>query len=65
MITELIPGGAEKNRSATKAKRLLATTRPRSLVGKTTRRLAAEELADLVATDAKLKSLEKELAAAV
>jgi transposase len=65
LLTELIPGGAEKNLSATKAKRLLATTRPRSLVGKTTRRLAAEELADLVATDAKLKSLEKELAGAV
>ena len=65
LLTELIPGGAEKNLSATKAKRLLAATRPRSLVGKTTRRLAAEELADLVTTDAKLKSLEKELAAAV
>ena len=65
LLTELIPGGAEKNLSATKAKRLLVTVRPRSLVGKTTRRLAAEELADLVTTDAKLKSLERELAGAV
>jgi transposase len=65
LLTELIPGGAEKNLSATKAKRLLATVKPRSVVGKTTRRLAVEELSDLVATDAKTKSPEKELAAAV
>ncbi len=65
LLTELIPGGAEKNLSATKAKRLLGTVKPRSVVGKTTRRIAVEELADLVATDAKLKALEKELTAAV
>ena len=45
LLTELIAGGADKNLSTTKAKRLLATIRPGSLVGKTTRRLAAEELA--------------------
>jgi len=39
--------------------------KPRSLVGKTTRRMAVEEVADLVATDTKLKTLTKELAAAV
>jgi transposase len=46
LLTELIPGGAGKNLTATKAKRLLATAKPRTLVGKTTRRLAAEELSD-------------------
>jgi transposase len=65
LLTELIPGGAGKDLTATKAKRLLATVRPRSLVGKTTRRVAVEEVADLVATDAKLKTLTKELASAV
>ena len=65
LLTELIPGGAGKDLTATKAKRLLATVKPRSLVGKTTRRMAVEEVADLVATDAKLKTLTKELAAAV
>jgi hypothetical protein len=65
LLTELIPGGAGKDLTATKAKRLLATVKPRSLVGKTTRRMAVEEVADLVATDAKLKALTKELAAAV
>jgi transposase len=65
LLTELIPGGAGKDLTATKAKRLLATVKPRSLVGKTTRRMAVEEVADLVATDAKLKTLTKELAVAV
>jgi transposase len=65
LLTELIPGGAGKDLTATKAKRLLATVKPRSLVGKTTRRMAVEEVADLVATDTKLKTLTKELAAAV
>src|SRR4051794_28455302 len=65
LLTELIPGGAGKDLTSTRAKRLLATVRPRSVVGKTTRRMAVEEVADLVATDAKLKALTKELAGAV
>lgn len=65
LLTELLDGGAGKDLTATKAKRLLATVRPRSVVGKTTRRMAVEEVADLVATDARLKALTKELAAAV
>jgi transposase len=65
LLTELIAGGAGKDLTATKAKRLLAGVKPRSLVGKTTRRMAAEEVADLVATDARLKALTKELKAAV
>ncbi len=50
LLSELIPRGAGKDLTATKAKRLLAAVKPRSLVGKTTRRMAVEELADLVAT---------------
>src|SRR3954449_3799437 len=65
LLTELIPGGAGKDLTATKAKKLLATVKPRSLVGKTTRRMAVEEVADLAAADVKLKMLEKELKAAV
>jgi transposase len=65
LLTELIPGGAGKDLTAATAKRLLAGVKPRSLVGKTTRRMAAEEIADLVATDARLKTLTKELKAAV
>jgi transposase len=65
LLTELVPGGAKRDLSALQAKRLLATVRPRTLVGKTIRRMAAEEIADLVAVDAKLKALKKELRAAV
>jgi transposase len=66
LLTELIPGGANKrDLSALQAKRLLASVKPRTLVGKTIRRMAAEEISDLVAVDAKLKSLKKELRAAV
>jgi transposase len=65
LLTELIPGGAKRDLSALQAKRLLATVKPRSLVGKTMRRMAAEEIADLVAVDTKLKAIKKELRGAV
>ena len=65
LFAELIPGGAPRNLSATTAKALLAGVRPRTLVGRTTRRMAVEELADLVRVDAKLKALNRELTAAV
>ncbi len=44
---------------------MLATVRPRDIAGKTRRRMAAEELADLVAVDRKLKKMKAELKAAV
>ena len=44
LLTELIPGGAKRDLSALQAKRLLATTKPRTLVGKTMRRMATEEI---------------------
>ena len=43
----------------------LASLRPRDLVGKTRRRLAAEQLAELVAVEKKVKALSKELKALV
>ena len=39
--------------------------RPRDVAGKTRRRIAAEEIADLVAVDAKLKRMKAELKTAV
>ena len=44
---------------------MLATVRPRDVAGKTRRRMAVEELADLVAVDAKLKKMKAELKATV
>jgi hypothetical protein len=40
---------------------MLATVRPRDIAGKARRRMAAEELADLVAVDKKLKKIKAEL----
>ena len=65
LLSELIPGQRKKDLSALQAKAMLATVRPRDIAGKTRRRMAAEELADLVAVDAKLKKIEAELKAAV
>src|SRR5215203_1589492 len=47
LLLELLPGGAKKGLSAAQAKALLAKIRPRDLVGKTRRRLAAELVGDL------------------
>ena len=40
---------------------MLASVRPRDLAGKTRRRIAAEELAELVAVEAKMKKITAEL----
>jgi len=65
LLMELIPAGAERNLTATKAKTLLATVRPRSVAGRTRRQLAADLIEDVSALDRKLKDLDKRLKAAV
>ena len=55
----------KKNITTAQAKRILATVRPRDLAGKTRRRLAAEQLAELVAVEKKIKALTRELKAMV
>jgi transposase len=61
LLAELTPGKAKKDITALQAKAILASVRPRDLVGKTRRRLATEQLADLVAIEKRIKSLSKEL----
>ena len=61
LLTELVPGGAPRALSATKAKTLLASIRPRDIAGKTRRRLAADHLADLVAVDRRIKAVEAQI----
>jgi transposase len=65
LLSELLPGQRERDLSAAQAKAMLATVRPRDIAGKTRRRMAAEEITDLVAVDAKLKKITAELKAAV
>ena len=61
LLAELLPGTAKKDITTGQAKRMLATVRPRGIAGKTRRRLAAEDLAELVAIDAKIKKVTAEL----
>jgi transposase len=61
LLGELTPGKAKKDITTGQAKAILAGIRPRDLVGKTRRRLAAEQLADLVVIEKKIKDLTKEL----
>jgi transposase len=61
LLLELIPGGAKKDLSAAQAKKLLAGVRPRDVVGKTRRRLAAELIGDLERIYTRKKIADKEL----
>jgi transposase len=61
LLLELIPGGAKKDLSAAQAKKLLASVRPRDVVGKTRKRVAAELVADLERLYARKKTANKEL----
>ncbi|WP_216843818.1 IS110 family transposase [Phytoactinopolyspora alkaliphila] len=61
LLSELTPGKAKKDITALQAKGILASVRPRDLAGKTRRRLAAEQLTELVAVEKKIKALTKEL----
>jgi transposase len=65
LFSELTPGKAKKDLTALQAKAILASVRPRDLAGKTRRRLAAEQLAELVAVEKKVKASTKELKAMV
>jgi transposase len=61
LLLELIPGGAKQFLSATQARALLAGVRPRDVVGKTRRQLAAELITELATLDKKIKAADKQL----
>jgi transposase len=56
-LLELVPGGAKKFLSAPQARALLATVRPRDIVGRTRRQLATE----LAVIDKKIKAADRQL----
>lgn len=60
-LLEILPGGAKKDLSAAQARRLLTSVRPRDIVGKTRKRVAAELVADLERIYARKKAANKEL----
>ena len=65
LLSELLPGQRKRDLSAAQAKAMLASVRPRDIAGKTRRRIAAEELAELIAVEAKIKKSTAELKAIV
>ena len=65
LLAEFLPGQAKRDITTGQAKAMLATVRPRDIAGKTRRRIAAEELAELVAVQAKIKKSTAELKAIV
>ena len=65
LFLELLPGGAPVKKSTAQYKTILAGVRPRDPAGKTRRRIAAGQLADLDRIDAQLKALKGELKEAV
>jgi len=65
LLAELTPGQAKKDITARRAKAILAGVRPRDVAGKTRRRVAADELADLIAIEKKVKALTVDIKAIV
>ena len=61
LLVELIPGGAKQHLSADQAKRLLATVRPRDVVGQTRRQLASELVEEVGRVDKKIRAANKQL----
>ena len=62
-LQDLLPGGASRRLTATKARELLASVRPRDTVGKARKQLALEHIDDLEALDLRIKQAGKALAA--
>ena len=65
LLAELLPGQAKKDITTGQARRFLASVRPRDIAGKTRRRIAVEELVELIAVEAKMKKATAELKAIV
>jgi transposase len=65
LLLELFPGGAPQFLSSHKARAMIATIKPRDIVGKTRRRLAVELIVELEGIDKKIKAIKKELRALI
>ena len=63
LLAELLPGQAKRDITTGQAKAMLASVRPRDIAGKTRRRIATEELAELVAVEVRIKKSTAELKA--
>jgi transposase len=55
LLVDLVAGGAKKHLSAIQARTILASVRPRDVVGRTRRQLASELITELAVIDKKIK----------
>jgi transposase len=55
LLLDLVPGGAKKRLTAAQARTTLASVRPRDLVGRTRRQLAADLILEVAILDKKIK----------
>jgi transposase len=61
LLADLVPGGAKKALTAPQARELLARVRPRDVVGRTRRALAAELVGELEMIDKRIKVTSRQL----
>jgi transposase len=61
LLLDLVAGGAKKHLSAPQARTILEAVRPRDMVGRTRRQLAAELITELAVIDKKIKLANKAL----
>ena len=65
LLCELMPSGAPKRLSTTKARRLVATVRPRDVAGRTRRAMVVDLIDDVAILDRKIKAVTKQITEAV
>ena len=65
LLSELIPSGAPKRLSATKAKQLVGTVKPRDVAGRARRAMVVELIDDVTILDRKIKAVTKQIKEAV
>ena len=65
VLMELVPAGAQRHLTATKAKDLVATVRPRDVAGKARRQLAVDLIDDVAVFDRKIKAVDTRIEDAV
>lgn len=65
VLMELIPSGAQRHLTATKAKDLIAKVRPRDSAGKARRQLAVDLIDDISVFDRKIKAVDERIVEAV
>jgi transposase len=65
VLMELIPAGAQRHLTATKARDVVATVRPRDVAGKARRQLAVDLIDDVAVFDRKIKAVDTRIEEAV